>query len=215
MRFKSNFLLYFLVSLALIILSLPSNAQTYTKLNVKGHVQIEIPEDWTINDAEHRKRIKELGESMIGVQSQHMAALSAQSFPAPSKIFVRVSLINLDQPITISDLENEISKNRQGVIREFEEEWNRQAPNMWAALGKNGVTQVGRPVISIEALGGKTAIVIRYGRTSPFKGSEVVKVAQYHVILGKEKALITLSVVDDDQANWRVHDRLKKSISIN
>jgi hypothetical protein len=86
---------------------------------------------------------------------------------------------------------------------------------MWAALGKNGVTQVGKSAISIENLGGKTAIVIRYARTSPGKSSEVVKVAQYHVILGREKALITLSVVDDDQANWRIHDRLKNSILIN
>ena len=207
-------ILIFSIVLTFQLLSFISNAQTFTKLNVKGRVQIEIPDDWTINDAEHRKRIKELSESLTGIQAQHIAALSAQSFPAPSKIFVRVSLLNIDPPISISDLNNEISRNRQGVIRDFENEWNSQAPALWAGLAKSGVRQVGKTAISIETLGGKTAFVIRYARTSPGKISEVVKVAQYHVILGNEKALITLSVVDDDQANWRIHDRLKSSILI-
>ena len=205
----------FLLLLTLVFLSPTLKAQTYTKLNVKGRVQIEIPDDWTISDAEHRKRIKEMSENLTGIQIQHIAALSAQSFPTPSKVFVRVSFINLSPPISIAELNNEISKNKQGVIREFENEWNSQGPAMWAALAKNGVTQVGKPTVSIETLGGKTAIVINYARTSPGKNSEIVKVAQYHVILGNEKALITLSVVDDDQANWRAHDRLKKSILIN
>jgi hypothetical protein len=213
--FSLKSFLIFVVSSTLSFLSSTSNAQTYTKLNVKGRVQIEIPDDWTINDAEHRKRIKELSESLTGIQALHVAALSAQSFPIPSKIFVRVSFISLEPPISISDLNSEISRNRQGVLREFENEWNSQAPAMWAALEKNGVTQVGKSAISIENLGGKTAMVIRYARTSRGKSSEVVKVAQYHVILGREKALITLSVVDDDQANWRIHDRLKNSILIN
>ena len=213
--FSLKSFLILVVSLTLPFLSSTSNAQTYTKLNVKGRVQIEIPDDWTINDAEHRKRIKELSESLTGIQALHVAALSAQSFPVPSKIFVRVSFINLDPPISISDLNSEISRNRQGILREFENEWNSQAPTMWAALEKNGVTQVGKSAISIENLGGKTAVVIRYARTSRGKSSEVVKVAQYHVILGREKALITLSVVDDDQVNWRIHDRLKNSILIN
>lgn len=38
-----------------------ARAQTYSKLNIKGRVQIEIPEDWVINDAEQRKMVR--GES--------------------------------------------------------------------------------------------------------------------------------------------------------
>ena len=56
--FSLKSFLIFVVSLTLQLFSSTSNAQTFTKLNVKGRVQIEIPDDWTINDAEHRKRVK-------------------------------------------------------------------------------------------------------------------------------------------------------------
>ena len=41
-----------------------------------------------------------------------------------------------------------------------------------------------------------------------------MKVAQYHVPLGAEKALITLSYIDGDQGAMAAHDRLKNSIVI-
>ena len=80
----------------------------YTKLNVKNRVQLEIPDDWTINDAEHRKRVKEFGEKVAGIPIQHTASLSVQSFPAPSRMFIRVSFLKLEPLISQADLRKEV-----------------------------------------------------------------------------------------------------------
>lgn len=186
----------------------------YTKLNVKNRVQLEIPDDWTINDAEHRKRVKELAEKVTGIPTQHTASLSAQSFPAPSRVLVRVSFLKLEPPISQSDVRKEVQADRQQVIRDLAETWKEESPVMWTGLAKSGVKEVGRATFAVEALGGQTALVIRYGRTSTVNPAETVRVAQYHVLLGDEKAMITLTYIDGDKGATVVHDRLKNSIAI-
>lgn len=200
----------------LLMLGVPAAAQTtgYTKLNVKGRVQIEVPDNWTINDAEHRKRVKELGEKITGIQTQHTASLSVQSYPAPSRMFVRVSFIPQTPPISQAEVRQEVQANRQQVLKDLADTWKEESPVMWAGLAKNGIKEVGRASVAVEPLGGQTALVIRYGRTSSVNSSETMKVAQYHVPLGAEKALITLSYIDGDQRAMAAHDRLKSSIVI-
>lgn len=200
----------------LLMLGVPAAAQTtgYTKLNVKGRVQIEVPDNWTINDAEHRKRVKELGEKITGIQTQHTASLSVQSYPAPSRMFVRVSFIPQTPPISQAEVRQEVQANRQQVLKDLADTWKEESPVMWAGLAKNGIKEVGRASVAVEPLGGQTALVIRYGRTSSVNSSETMRVAQYHVPLGAEKALITLSYIDGDQGAMAAHDRLKNSIVI-
>lgn len=194
----------------------PAAAQPagYTNLNVKGRVQLEIPNDWMINDAEHRKRVKDLSEKLTGIQALHTASLSVQSFPAPSRMFVRVSFLKLEPPITQAEVRKEVQVNRQQVIRDLADMWKDESPVMWAGLAKNGVKEVGRASFTVEPLGGQTALVIRYGRTSTINPAETMKVTQYHVPLGTEKALITLSYIDGDQGAMVAHDRLKNSMMI-
>ena len=85
---------------------------------------------------------------------------------------------------------------------------------MWAGLAKAGVSQVGQPTFGVEPLGGQTALVIRYGRTVPGNPAVAMRVEQYHVALGAEKALITLSYVDRDSAAVAAYQRIKSSIVI-
>ena len=85
---------------------------------------------------------------------------------------------------------------------------------MWAGLAKNGVKEVGRPSFAVEPLGGQFALIIRYGRTSTANPAETVRVTQYHVPLGAEKAVITLSYIDGDQKAMAAHDRLNSSFVI-
>jgi len=194
----------------------PAAAQSsgYTKLNVKGRVQLEIPDDWTINDAEHRKRIKELGEQLSGIQTQHTASLSVQSFPIPSRMFVRVSFLKLEPPISQAEVLKEVQANRQQVIRDLSDTWKDESPVMWVGLAKIGVKEVGHPSFWVEPLGGQTALVIRYGRTSTANSAETMRVEQYHIPLGSEKALITLSYIDGDQRAMTAHKRIRNSILI-
>jgi hypothetical protein len=189
-------------------------AQSYITLSVKGRVQLEVPGAWTVSDAEHRKRVTELSEKLSGMRDTHVAALSVQSFPTPSKMFVRVSFIKMDPPLTQLELQRQFNANPAMTLREIADGWNSEAPGMWAALSKAGVREVGKPSFSVEQLGGQAAIVIRYARTSVNNPKETMKVAQYHVLLGPEKALITLSSVENDAEIKTTYDRIKNSITI-
>ena len=194
----------------------PAIAQSpgYTKLNVKNRVQLEIPVDWTINDAEHRKRVKEFGEKVTGNATQHTASLSVQSFPVPSRVFVRASFLKLEPPISQADVRKEVQADRPQVIRGLADMWKEESPVMWAGLAKSGIKEVGRPTFAVESIGGQTALVVRYGRTSTVNPAETMRVAQYHIPLGNEKALITLSYIDGDKDAITAHDRLKMNIVI-
>lgn len=196
--------------------ALPVAAQTagYTKLNVKGRVQLEVPGDWTISDAEQRRRVKEWGEKVTGIPTQHIASLSVQSYPAPSRMFVRVSFIPMVPPITQADVRQEVQADKQQVLKDLADGWREEAPTMWGGLAKHGVKEVGRPRFAVEPIGGQTALVISYGRTSTANPAETMRVTQYHVLLGAEKALITLSYIEGDPQATAAHNRLKSSIVI-
>ena len=195
---------------------LPVVAQTagYTKLNVKGRVQLEVPSDWTISDAEQRRRVKEFSEKITGVAIEHVASLSAQSYPAPSRAFVRVSFIPMEPPLTQAEVLQEVRADKQQVLRDLADVWREESPTMWAGMAKYGMKEVGRPSFAVEPIGGQTALIIRYGRTSTANSAQTMRVTQYHVPLGAEKALITLSYIEGDQQAIAAHNRLKSSIVI-
>ena len=177
-------------------------------------MQLEIPSDWTISDAEQRKRVKEFGEKLIGIPTQHIASLAAQSYPTPSRTMVRVSFIPMEPPITQADVRQEVQANKQQVLKDLADTWREEAPMMWAGLAKNGVKEVGRASVAVEPLGGQLALIIRYARTSTANPAETMRVTQYHVPLGAEKALITLSYIEGGQKAMAAHNRLKSSIAI-
>jgi len=89
-RARSTFAALYLCLLAVVALPVAAQTTGHTKLNVKGRGQLEIPSDWTISDAEQRKCVKEFGEKLVGIPTQHTASLAAQSSPAPSRTMVRV-----------------------------------------------------------------------------------------------------------------------------
>ena len=196
--------------------ALPGVAQTaeYTKFNIKGQVQLEIPSDWSISDAEQRKRVKEFGDKLAGIPTQHIASFVAQSYPAPSRTMVRVSFIPMKPPVTQTDVRQQVQANKQQVLQELADVWREESPKMWAGLAKNGVKEVGRPRFAVETIGGQTALTISYGRTSTANPLETMRVTQYHVPLGAEKALITLSYIERDPQATAAHNRLKSSIVI-
>ena len=127
---------------------------------------------------------------------------------------VRVSFIPMEPPITQADVQQELQVNKQQVLKDLADTWREGAPMMWAGLAKNGVKEVGRPSFAAEPIGGQTALIIVYGRTSTANPAETMRVTQYHVPLGAEKALITLSYIEGDQQAIAAHNRLKSSIVI-
>lgn len=214
MKAKTVFTALCLCLLSAVVLPVVAQTAGYTKLNVKGRVQLEVPSDWTISDAEQRRRVKELSEKLTGIATDHLASLSVQSYPAPSRVFVRVSFIPMQPPITQTDVRQEVQADKQQVLRDLADTWREESPAMWAGLAKNGVKEVGRPSFAVEPIGGQTALIIVYGRTSTANPAETMRVTQYHVPLGAEKALITLSYIEGDQQAIAAHNRLKSSIVI-
>lgn len=189
-------------------------AGDYIWLNAKGIVGVEVPANWTVGDVEHNKNITRMAEADSGLAGLSVAAISVQSYPAPSKNFVRISFLSLQPPLTQQEIRDEVLANQQQAINDFSAVWNEGAPAMWASLAKSGVSQVGEPSFSVEPLGGQTALVIRYGRTVPGNPAVAMRVEQYHVVLGAEKALITLSYVDGDPFAIAAYQRIKNSIVI-
>lgn len=213
-RAKTTFTALCFCLLAAVALSAAAQSARYTKLNVKGRVQLEIPSDWTISDAEQRRHVKELGAKLVGIPTQHTASLAAQSYPAPSRTMVRVSFIPMEPPITQADVRQEVQANKQQVLRDLADTWREESPTMWAGMAKYGVKEVGRPRFAVESIGGQTALIISYGRTSTANPAETMRVTQYHVPLGAEKALITLSYIEGDPQATAAHNRLKSSLVI-
>lgn len=177
-------------------------------------MQLEIPANWTIGDADHRQRVRDMAEQQTGLRSGHVAALSAQSYPAPSRVFVRVSFIPLSPPITQADLRREVEADANLVLNDLAASWAQEAPAMWQGLAKAGIQEVGRARVALEVIGGQLAMVIRYGRTSTVNSSETMNVEQYHVVLGNEKALITLSHIAGDAQARAARDRVFRSFAI-
>nr|SPS06267.1 conserved exported protein of unknown function [Candidatus Nitrotoga fabula] len=200
--------------LALVALSVAAQSIGYSKLNVKGRIQLEVPSGWTINDTEQRKRQAEFAEKVTGVAAEYVASLSVQSYPAPSRVFVRVSFIPMEPPLTQAEVLQEVRANKQQALRDLADVWRVEAPTMWAGIARLGIKEVGRPSFAVESIGGQTALIIRYGRTSTANSAETMRVTQYHVPLGAEKVLITLSYIEGDQQAIAAHNRLKSSIVI-
>jgi len=191
-------------------------AQTagYSKINLKNRVQIEMPDDWTINDANYRNNVREFAEKSLGMPIEHTAAFSAGSFPAPSRVRIRVSFIKTDPPIRQEDLVKEYKENPRRTLSDLASTWKEESSAMWAALAKSGVTEIGKPTYAVELIGGKTAAVFRYARSSTINPAETTRVEQYHIPLGNDKVLITLSYIEGDGNALKAHSRLKQSILI-
>jgi hypothetical protein len=137
--------------LASVALSVAAQSAGYTKLNVKGRVQLEVPSDWTISDAEQRRRVKEFAEKVTGVATEHVASLSAQSYPAPSRVFVRVSFIPMEPPLTQADVRQEVLANSSRCSRTWRT-CGARVPNDVGGMAKYGMKEVGRPALPSNKL---------------------------------------------------------------
>ena len=158
-----------LLALLALWLSSPAAAQTpgYTQLDVKSRVQLEVPDDWTLHDAQFRKRVAEMREKATGKPKHYETSLIVQSFPTPSKVWLRVSFVPSDRPFTQAELREMVGTDRQQLLRELADGWREGAPTMWATVGKQGMREVGRPSFAVEHLGGQLALINRYARTYP------------------------------------------------
>lgn len=92
----------------------------------------------------------------------------------------------------------------------FKEEFSAMAVEMQ----KHGMRILGQEKVAIDHIGGKVAILVTYRRT-PAIGDSPFQVSQYHVPLGNEKVLITLSCRESSALVYsKILEYVKNSISV-
>lgn len=182
----------------------------FNKIVVKDRVHLELPAAWFVYGAKGLDRLAQVSEQISGHRKRYPTSFAAQSEQTAPVAMARVTFSPADPPLT----QAELKANAQEFADELRNELREGTAEMWARLAKTGVKPVGEPRVDVEELGGQLAIVVRYGRTQPGHPGMTMRVEQYWVPLGSEKAQITLSHLEGDPKAVASRDRIKRSIRV-
>jgi hypothetical protein len=190
----------------------------FRRMSVGSRVNIEVPAHWHIRDLDERKNISAAGEVLtegVGKKNEpnHVSALSVVSRPEPVGAIIRVSFIPIDD-LSQASLVREIQSDRAAVLREVAGAFREDMEALRKVMGKQGMQILGQEKVGIDTIGGLTAFTLTYRRTSAVSPSPFT-VTQYHVPIGKEKVLFSLSYRESDGRMFGlILDRVKRSITI-
>lgn len=204
---------------ALLLLSAGVNAGSanYKGMLVAQRVSIEVPAHWAFLDTDTRRNLAARTDAILeGAVSYptHVASLAVNATPAPTGAIVRVSMIE-DVELTQAELQQALRDQPEATMAELRTVMNEELRVLDQQIRKEGVRILGDAKVSIVQLGGKTAIASNYRRTSIGSDSTIFNVTQYHVPLGNEKALITLSYRESSALLYKpILEHVFKSISI-
>ena len=207
----------FVISLATASAAAAQESQ-FRRISVGNRVTIEVPAHWHVRDLDERKNISAAGEALTEVLSKknepnHVSALSAVSRPEPIGAIIRVSFIPIDD-LSQTSLMRAIQSDRAGVLRQIAGAFKEDMDALRMGMEKQGMQILGQEKVGIDTIGGLTAFTLMYRRTSA-NGPSPFTVTQYHVPVGKEKVLITLSYRESDGKLFGlILDRVKRSVTI-
>lgn len=190
----------------------------FRRISVGSRVSIEVPAHWYVRDLDERRNISVAGEVLtegVGKKNEpnHVSALSVVSRPDPVGAIIRVSFIPIDD-LSQASLKREIQSDRAGVLREIAGAFKEDIDALRKGMKKQGMQILGEEKVGIDTIGGLTAFTLMYRRTSAV-GPSPFTVTQYHVPVGKEKVLVTLSYRESDGRLFGlILDRVKRSVTI-
>lgn len=190
----------------------------FRRVSVGSRVTIEVPAHWHVRDLDERRNISAAGEVLtegLGKKNEphHVSSLSVVSRPEPVGAIIRVSFIPIDD-LSQAALNQEIQADRAGVLREIAGVFKEEMDALRKGMEKQGMQILGQERVGIDTIGGLTAFTLMYRRTSAV-GPSPFAVTQYHVPVGKEKVLITLSYRESDGRLFGlILDRVKRSATI-
>ena len=210
-------------ALTLAVLSLSSTSiaaepSTYIRVLVGKHVSIESPSHWGQLSADDRRNLAAAGEAITrsvdpSTQGIHVASLAVNATPAPTGAIIRVSYVQ-DSNLGQQELRRELRENRNEAMRELEEVYRDMLTKMDSGMRAQGLRVIEGKGVRIEEVGGMSAIVFAYRRSSA-NGPSPWTVTQYHIPIGSEKVLVTLSHRESDGIVWRpILERVKNSIVV-
>ena len=189
----------------------------YTTVEVAGRVSITVPAHWRVRDASERQNIAASADALLNPSAKpsepmHVSSLSVISTPEPPQAIIRVSF-----PKDLGsqgELQQELARGRDAALRELAAGWQEESKALAELLSKQGMRYLGGERFDFQAIGSKTAMVISYRRTSARGGAPYV-VTQYHVPMGQDKVLITLSLQESAASLMGpILERVKSSVLI-
>lgn len=193
--------------LLLIVVPLVAQAQEPQVVSVEERVSLAIPGHWAVLDASQRQAAGVEARQAFGSGAAQVPELTAAW--RPNKVRVRVSILKGIEPFTQAQLDAhgpELADTVRAGWRDSEE-------RLWATFAQAGIHQIGATVVAVKPLGGARTVAIEYAH-SGLNGHAGMRVTQYHVPLGPEKALITLWVALEDEEASAAAARLLESIRI-
>ena len=207
----------FILSLATVSEVIAQESQ-FRRISVGSRVTIEVPAHWHVRDLDERRNISAAGEVLtegLGKKNEpnHVSALSVVSRPEPVGAIIRISFIPIDD-LSQAALKHEIQADRSGILREIAGAFKEDMDALRKGMEKQGLQILGQERVGIDTIGGLTAFTLMYRRTSAV-GPSPFTVTQYHVPVGTEKVLITLSYRESDGRLFGlILDRVKRSVTI-
>lgn len=192
----------------------------YQRMLVANRVSIEIPKHWEGLSIDKRKNLAAASDALDSTSSirrppGHVASLAVNATPSPPGATVRVTTIPT-KSFTQAELQQALSEDKSGTMAELLSVFRQEMADVAAQMQKQGLGMLSEQKVAIASIGGKTAISVSYRRTSP-KGRSAFRVTQYHIPLGSEKVLITLSLRETESdaiVYSQIIDYIKNSISI-
>ena len=208
------------ILLALVVCVGNSSAQesNYRCIEVGKRVSLEVPNHWHVRDLDERRNIAAAGEAIMDAvgrknELSHVTSLSVVSQPGPVGAIIRISFIPIDK-LSQSDVRSALQSDREGTLREVETAFRKEKAVLSKGMEKQGIKIIGQESFGFDSIGNMTAFTLSYRRTSAV-GPSPFLVTQYHVPVGLEKVLITLSYREADALLFRpILERVKRSVVI-
>lgn len=191
------------------------NTSNFSNVLVANRVSMSIPTHWKILDENTRKNISAAAEAVLDDPNEvvHVPALAVSSVPSPPGGMVRVTLID-GNGLTQAELIDASKTDPAGTLKELSAQGDDIVAIGSRQLAPTGMKALSKANTTLEYIGGKLAIAIRYRRTSTIAG-ESFSVCQYHVPLGEKKIIITLSYREQNAFIYKsIINRIRSSIKI-
>lgn len=193
----------------------------YHRIEVGARVSLEIPRHWKISDLDERREIAVAGEAMMESalpdEPAFVSALSAQS-PPPVGGIIRVSYIPTEEPeywLDQAGLAAAVRDDRAGSIQVLNEAFGQEMSLLAESMKNLGIELLSHGPAGIEKINGTNAMTYTYRRTSTSGQDSAFRVTQYHIPLGAEKVLMTLSYRESDALIYgAILDKVKSSLEI-
>lgn len=190
----------------------------YQRVVVAKRVSLDIPVHWQALDIDQRRNLAAASERWSNgkgapQEPAHVAALAINATPHPPGAIIRVSVIPTEA-LSQSDLTRALQSDRVGTMKELTGAFKEELSVMAVQMQKQGMRILGQEKVAIDNIGDKVAISVTYRRT-PAIGDSPFQVTQYHVPLGNEKVLITLSFRESTAIIYsQILEYVKQSISV-